>query len=38
MKKPEEVHEVDNASVRVASITPYERGDGEEIEGIEIEQ
>jgi hypothetical protein len=37
-KKPEEVHEVDNASVRTASITPDEGGDGEEIEGAEIEQ
>jgi hypothetical protein len=32
-KKPEEVHEVDSASVRTASITPDEGGDGEEIEG-----
>jgi hypothetical protein len=38
MKKPEEVHEVDSASVRTASITPDEGGDGEEIEGAEIEQ
>jgi hypothetical protein len=38
MVKPKEVHDVDNASVRTASITPDETGDGEEIEGIEIEQ
>jgi hypothetical protein len=37
-KKPEEVHDVDSASVRTASITPDEGGDGEEIEGTEIEQ
>jgi hypothetical protein len=33
MKKPEEVHDVDSASVRTASITPDEGDDGEEIEG-----
>jgi hypothetical protein len=38
MKKPEEVHEVDNASVKTTSITLDEGGDGEEIEGAEIEQ
>jgi hypothetical protein len=37
-KKPEEVHDVDNTSVRTASISPDEGGDGEEIEGAEIEQ
>jgi hypothetical protein len=37
-KKPEEVHDVDSASVRTASITPDEGDDGEEIEGTEIEQ
>jgi hypothetical protein len=36
-KKPEEVHEVDIASVRTASITP-DGGDGKEIEGTKIEQ
>jgi hypothetical protein len=38
MKKPEEVQEVDSASVRNASITPDEGGDGKEIEGTKIEQ
>jgi hypothetical protein len=33
MKKLEEVHDVDITSVRIASISPDERGDGEEIEG-----
>jgi hypothetical protein len=37
-KKPEKVHEVDSAFVRISSITPDEGGYGEEIEGIEIEQ
>jgi hypothetical protein len=37
-KKTEEVHKVDNASVRTASITLDEGGDGEEVEGIEAEQ
>jgi hypothetical protein len=38
MKKLEEVHDVDNTSVRTASISPDEGGDGEEIKGAEIEQ
>lgn len=37
-KKLEELHEVDSAFVRTASITPDEGGDGKEIEGMEIEQ
>jgi hypothetical protein len=31
MTKPEEVHDVGSASVRTASISPDEEGDGEEI-------
>jgi hypothetical protein len=38
MKKPEEVHYVDNTSLRTTSISPDKGGDGEEIEGAEIEQ
>jgi hypothetical protein len=38
MKKPEEFHKVDSTSIRTASITPDEAGDGEEVEGAEIEQ
>jgi hypothetical protein len=38
MKKLEEVHNVDSASVRTVSITPDEGDDGKEIEGAEIEQ
>ena len=38
MKKHEEVHEVDSASVRNASIKPDEGSDGEEIKSAEIEQ
>ena len=30
MKKTEEIQDVDNLSVRMASITPYEEGDDEE--------
>jgi hypothetical protein len=37
-KKPAEVQDIDNTSVRTASISPDEGGDGEEIEGAEIEQ
>jgi hypothetical protein len=38
MKKPEEVHEVNSASVRITSITPDEGGYFEGIEETEIEQ
>jgi uncharacterized sporulation protein YeaH/YhbH (DUF444 family) len=37
-KKAEEVHDVDNASVRTASISPDEGGDGEEVEGTDTQQ
>jgi hypothetical protein len=32
-KKPKEVHDVDNTSLRTVSISPDEGGGGEEIEG-----
>jgi hypothetical protein len=38
IKNPEEVHDVDNTFVRTASISPDGGGDGEDIEGAEIEQ
>jgi len=38
MKKLAEVQDIDNTFVRTASISPDEGGDGEEIEGAEIEQ
>jgi hypothetical protein len=37
-KNPEEIHDIDSASVRTASITPEKGDDGEEIEGTEIKQ
>jgi hypothetical protein len=38
MKKPVEVQDIDSTYVRIVSISPDEGGDGEEIEGAEIEQ
>ena len=37
-KKAEEVHDVENASIRTASISPDEGGDGEEVEGKDMQQ
>jgi hypothetical protein len=37
-KKPEEVQDVDNTSMKTASISPEQGGDGEEIDGMEAEQ
>jgi hypothetical protein len=38
MKKTEKVHDLDNAYVRTASISPYEGGDGKEVDGTNAEQ
>jgi hypothetical protein len=37
-KKTEEVQDIDSTSVNTASISPEQKGDGEEIDGIEDEQ
>jgi hypothetical protein len=36
MKNPEEVYDLDSASVRTASITPNKGDDGEEIEAQKL--
>jgi hypothetical protein len=38
IKKTEEVHDLDNASVKTASISAEQGGDGREIDGAEVEQ
>jgi hypothetical protein len=38
IKKTEEVHDLDNASVKTASISAEQGGDGGEIDGTEVEQ
>jgi hypothetical protein len=38
MKNLAEAQDMDNTSVRIVSISPDEGDDGEEIEGVEIEQ
>jgi hypothetical protein len=38
MKKTEEVQDLDSASVKTASISPEQGGDGGEIDGAEVEQ
>jgi hypothetical protein len=38
MKRPAEVQDIDNTSMRTVSVSPDEGGDGEDIEGAEIEQ
>jgi hypothetical protein len=37
-KKTEEVHDLDNAFFKTASISPEQGGDDEEINGVEVEQ
>jgi hypothetical protein len=38
INKTKEVHDLDNTSVKIASISAEEGGDGGEIDGIEVEQ
>jgi hypothetical protein len=38
IKKTEEVHDLDNASMKTASISIDQGGDGREIDGVEVEQ
>jgi hypothetical protein len=38
IKKTEEVHDLDSASVKTASISAEQGGDGREIDGTEVEQ
>jgi len=38
IKKTEEVHDLDNASMKTTSISVDQGGDGEEIDGSEVEQ
>jgi hypothetical protein len=38
MKKPEEVQDIDNTSVRTVSISPEQGGYGREINGTEVDQ
>jgi heme-binding NEAT domain protein len=38
IKKTKEVHDLDNASVKTASISAEEGGDGGELDGTEVEQ
>jgi hypothetical protein len=37
MKKTEEAQDLDRASMKTASISPEQGGDGREIDGIEVE-
>jgi hypothetical protein len=38
IKNTKEVHDIDSASMKTASISVEEGGDGEELDGIEVEQ